>query len=38
MFPSFNLSMFAEEDGTTVSTEDWEEFSTRKNAKYTQFC
>ena len=33
MFPSLNLSMFTEEDGTIINNEDRKEFSVRKNAK-----
>ena len=33
MFPSFNVSMFTEEDGTTINNEDRKEFQIRKNAK-----
>ena len=32
-FPSFNLSMFTEEDGTTINNGDRNEFQIRKNAK-----
>ena len=33
MFLWFNLSMFAEEDGTSINNEDRKEFQIRKNAK-----
>ena len=33
MFPPFNVSMFTEEDGTTINNEDRKEFQIRKNAK-----
>ena len=32
-FLSFNLSIFTEEDGTTINNEDKKEFLIRKNAK-----
>ena len=32
-FPSFNLSTFTEEDGTTINNEDRKEVKIRKNAK-----
>ena len=32
-FPFFNLSIFSEADGTTITNEDRKEFEVRKNAK-----
>ena len=34
MFTTFNLSLFAEEDDTTINNED----KMRKMLKFTQFC
>ena len=33
MFPSFNLSMVTEEDGTTINNEDRKEFEIGKSAE-----
>ena len=39
MFPSFSLSMFTKEDGTTINNEDRKELKMSKSAKkFTQFC
>ena len=36
-FPSFNLSIFTEEDATSINNEDRKEFYIRKNAKIYSF-
>ena len=37
MFPSFNLSMFTEEDGTTINKTE-KKVNTKKMLKLAQFC
>ena len=37
-FPSFNISMFTEEGGTTINNEGRIILNTKKMLKCTQFC
>ena len=37
-FPSFNLSMFTKEDGTTINNEDRKKIKEENKLRFTQFC